>query len=38
MTDNPSLVLRKIEDLTYEQRPIPEGQESLSLPQRHLTG
>lgn len=25
MTDNPSFVLRGVEDVVFEQRPIPEG-------------
>ena len=29
MSNNPSFVLRKIEDVTYEERPIPD---STSLP------
>lgn len=27
MSDNPSFVLRGIEDVVYEQRPIPEGED-----------
>lgn len=32
MSDNPSFVLRGIEDVVYEQRPIPDGQDRSSTP------
>jgi D-xylulose reductase len=36
MSDNPSLVLRGIEDVIYEQRPIPESRYSSLGPTRSL--
>jgi len=35
MSDNPSFVLRAIEDVVYEQRPIPESKLTPTLPQTY---
>ena len=31
MSNNPSFVLRKVEDVAYEERPIPEGASSVLI-------
>ncbi len=31
MSNNPSFVLRKIEDVVYEERPIPDGASSVLI-------